>query len=81
MLLINLLKFSSKPYFLVEQANIVTILTITVSFFLVLLVLGIRKSYKLKAENEKLCKKSKASSEQDNKIYRDFREGHLYDNC
>ena len=81
MLLINLLKLNSQPYFLIEQISIVTMLTITVAFFLILLVLGIRKSYKLKAENDRLSKKSKISSTEDNKVYRDFREGHLYDNC
>jgi hypothetical protein len=81
MLLINLLKLSSQPYFLIEQISIVTMLIITVAFFLILLILGIRKSYKLKAENDRLSKKSSASSTQDNKVYRDFREGHLYDNC
>ena len=81
MLLINLLKLNSQPYFLIEQISIVTMLTITVAFFLILLVLGIRKSYKLKAENDRLSKKSKMSSTEDNKVYRDFREGHLYDNC
>ena len=79
MLLINLLK----PYFdlisLIEQSSIVTILTITVTFFLILLVLGVRKSYKLKAENEKLSKKSSTSTTEDNKKYKDFTEGHLYD--
>ena len=81
MLLINLLKLNSQPYFLIEQISIVTMLTITVAFFLILLVLGIRKSYKLKAENDRLSKKSSTSSTEDNKVYRDFREGHLYDNC
>ncbi|WP_239021994.1 hypothetical protein [Pontimicrobium aquaticum] len=64
---------------LIEQSGIVTVLIITVAFFLILLVLGVRKSYKLKAENEKLSKKSNASSTKDNKQYKDFTEGHLYD--
>ncbi|MBT8254854.1 MAG: hypothetical protein HKN00_09180 [Flavobacteriaceae bacterium] len=65
--------------FLIQQIDIITILTITLAVFLVLLILGILKSAKLKAENEKLSK-PKSSSDEDNKIYRDFREGHLYDN-
>jgi hypothetical protein len=65
---------------LIEQSSIVTILIITVSFFLILLILGIRKSFKLKAENEKLSKKRSLQSEEDNKEYKDFTEGHLYDN-
>lgn len=78
MLLLNLLKTNSLLIFLIAQINIVTMLVITVAFFLILLILGVRKSYKLKAENEKLSKKS-LSSEEDNKTYRDFTEGHLYD--
>jgi len=79
MLLINLLKINLSSALLIKQTSIVTILTITVGFFLVLLVLGVRKSYKLKAENEKLSKKSNTSSTDDNKKYKDFTEGHLYD--
>jgi hypothetical protein len=65
---------------LIEQINVVTILTVTVVFFLILLILGIIKSQKLKAENKRLSNPKKLSSEEDNKVYRDFREGHLYDN-
>ncbi len=79
MLLINLLKTNFDSISLIEQTSIVTILLITVAFFLILLLLGVRKSYKLKAENEKLSKKSSASSSEDNKKYEDFTEGHLYD--
>lgn len=79
MLLINLLKSKFNVIALIEQSSIVTILIVTVTFFLILLVLGVRKSYKLKAENEKLSKKSNASTTEDNKQYKDFTEGHLYD--
>ena len=65
---------------LLEQVSIVKILSITVIFFLLLLVLGIRKSYKLKQENERLSKATPADAEEGNKTYKDFREGHLYDN-
>lgn len=65
------LNFSS-----MELSNIVTVLIITVFVFLVLLILGVRKSYKLKAENERL---SKENTEKDkDKAYEDFTEGHLY---
>jgi len=63
-------------FFLIEQVNIVTMLIITVCVFLVLLILGVRKSYKLKAENERLSKKSSNSDVE--KDYEDFTEGHLY---
>ena len=79
MLLINLLKTNFNSILLIEQTSIVTILIITVAFFLILLILGVRKSYKLKAENERLSKKSNTSSTEDNEKYNDFTEGHLYD--
>jgi hypothetical protein len=71
----------SRSLFLIEQISVVKILVVTVFFFFILLVLGIIKSFKLKAENEKLSRKSSVTTTEDNKTYRDFREGHLYDNC
>jgi hypothetical protein len=65
---------------LIEQLNIVWVLGISTFFFLVLLVLGIRKSYKLKAENDKLMKASDDLIKEDNKEYTDFTEGHMYQN-
>ena len=61
------------------QFSVIAILLITILFFLVLLVIGVRNSIRLKAENDRLSE-PKISSEEDNKVYRDFREGHLYDN-
>lgn len=66
-------------YFLIEQINIVAILTITGFVIFVLLLFGIRKYFKLKAENKKLIKTSNLQSEDENKVYKDFTEGHLYD--
>jgi heme/copper-type cytochrome/quinol oxidase subunit 2 len=59
-----------------ELSNIVTILIITVFIFLVLLIIGVIKSYKLKAENERLSKET--TNNDDEKAYEDFTEGHLY---
>ena len=39
---------------LIEQSSIVTALSISVIFFLVLLILGLRKSYILRKESDKL---------------------------
>lgn len=64
---------------LIEQISIVTMLIVTVVFFLVLLILGIIKSYKLKAENDRLSRSTTMTTEEDKKVYSDFREGHLYD--
>lgn len=61
-----------------EELSIVTILVVTSVFFLILLILGVLKSHKLKEENERLSKSS-LSSVDDNKKYEDFRQGHLYE--
>lgn len=55
-------------------------LAITVIFFLILLILGVRKSYKLKKENERLNEMSTSLQDDEDKPYTDFTEGHLYDN-
>lgn len=61
----------------ISQSNIVTILVIVVVFFSVLLILGIRKSYKLKKENERLDKISEEMTKQET-TYKDFTDGHMY---
>lgn len=63
---------------LIKQINVVALLSISVIFFLILLILGVRKSYKLKAENEKLMKATDHLLEEDKKEYTDFTEGHMY---
>lgn len=65
---------------MIEQLSIVKMLAITVIFFLILLILGVRKSYKLKKENERLNEMSTSFQDEENKPYKDFTEGHLYDN-
>lgn len=65
---------------LISQSHIVTILSAVVVFFLVLLILGVRKSYILKKENDQLASSGSLQSDEDNKTYKDFRDGHLYDN-
>ncbi|GGD10530.1 hypothetical protein [Hyunsoonleella pacifica] len=70
----------SKIPLLISQSQIVTVLSIVVVFFLVLLILGVRKSYILKKENDQLAKSGPLQSDDDNKAYKDFRDGHLYDN-
>ena len=64
---------------LIEQSDIVTVLIIVVVFFSILLLLGIRKSYKLKKENERLDKISEDMAKKEEK-YTDFTEGHMYNN-
>ena len=61
-----------------EQKSLVSVLIVTAIFFLILLILGVRKSYKLKAENEYLSKNQRRYNNK--KPYKDFTEGHLYSN-
>ena len=67
-----------QPITLIEQINVVWILGVCTFFFLVLLLLGIRKSYRLKAENDKLMKASDDLIKEDNEEYKDFTDGHMY---
>lgn len=67
-----------KFHFLIDQSGIVKMLAITVVFFLILLILGIRKSYKLKKENDRLNEMSTKFEDEENKPYKDFTEGHMY---
>ena len=46
---------------------------------LVLLILGVRKLLKLKSRNKRFSKTSALQSKEDNKVYKDFTDGHLYD--
>ena len=79
--MLSFLSFKLAALPLLEQISIVTFLLVTVVFFLILLILGVLKSFKLKAENERLSKTNSPTptTEGDNKVYKDFREGHLYD--
>lgn len=64
---------------MLAENTMVIVLSVTVSFFLILLILGVRKSYKLKKESERLSKKVSSSSKNDDSKD-DFTEGHLYEN-
>ena len=68
------IQFMIPHYIVINQNNVITALTIMVLFLLVLLVFGIYKTVKLKAEHKKLNKKSVKKEE----VYQDFTEGHLY---
>ena len=63
---------------LIEQTDIVTVLSIVVVLFFILLILGVRKSYKLKKENERLNSMNTSIEDDKNKPYKDFTEGHMY---
>jgi hypothetical protein len=64
---------------LLTQSQIVIALSIVVGFFFILLVLGVRKSYLLKKENDRLDKISEDMMKKKEE-YKDFTEGHMYGN-
>ena len=72
----SLLTYTPLTISLISQSDIVTILIIVVIFFSILLVLGVRKSYMLKKENDQLDKMSEELAKQEEK-YKDFTEGHI----
>lgn len=71
-------QLSAFIFLLIDQSDIVNMLVIVIIFFGILLLLGIRKSYKLKKENERLDAINKKIAEQEEKPYQDFTEGHMY---
>ena len=77
-MLLNQLTLFSLTILLVDQSDIVNMLIIVVIFFGILLLLGIRKSYKLKKENERLDAINKKIAEEEDKPYQDFTDGHMY---
>lgn len=77
-MLLNQLTSFSLALLLVDQSDIVNMLIIVVIFFGILLLLGIRKSYKLKKENERLDAINKKIAEDEDKPYQDFTDGHMY---
>ncbi|WP_299555003.1 FtsL-like putative cell division protein [Seonamhaeicola sp.] len=64
-------------FLLTSEYTILTVLIVVVIFFALLLILGIRKSYKLKKENERLNKISEEMAKKKEE-YKDFTEGHMY---
>jgi len=66
-----------KPSF-IAQADIVIVLSITVFIFFVLLIVGLRKTYKLQEESRKL-NANPIDDDDETKPYKDFTEGHLYE--
>ncbi|NMH88144.1 hypothetical protein [Flavivirga algicola] len=62
-----------------KQSDIVTTLIIVVVIFSILLILGVRKSYKLKKENEALNNMDTEMPDEE-AAYKDFTDGHMYDN-
>jgi predicted membrane protein len=55
------------------------VLIVTAAIFLVFIVIAIIKMYKLKAENKRLLESDAFKTDVD-ESYKDFTDGHLYDN-
>ncbi len=67
---------------LITDFNMLNVLIIVGVFFLILIILGIRKTYKLNKENKRLnaLHLKQLEKDKENEGYHDFTEGHLYDN-
>jgi hypothetical protein len=65
-------------FLFLDYNDLLVILTPILVVFGILLFLGIRKSYKLKKENEKLAELSEELTHEDDDTYEDFTDGHMY---
>lgn len=63
----------------VSTMQLTIVLIVTAAIFLVFIVIAIIKMYKLKAENKRLLESDAFKNEVD-ESYKDFTDGHLYDN-
>jgi hypothetical protein len=64
---------------MVSTSQLTIVLIVTASVFLVFIVIAVIKTYKLNAENKKLTEMDNLKSDDDDS-YKDFTDGHLYDN-
>jgi len=64
---------------IVSNSQLTIVLILVASIFLVFIVMAVIKTYKLNAENKKLIESNNLKSEDDDS-YKDFTEGHLYEN-
>ncbi|MCL8005907.1 hypothetical protein M8845_00560 [Gelidibacter japonicus] len=74
---LNLYKVSQLA--VVSTEHITIVLLITAGVFLFFIALAVIKMYKLKAENKRLTDSEAFKAEVD-ESYKDFTDGHLYDN-
>lgn len=65
-------------YGLVSTTELTILLLVVTVVFAVLIVAAIVRMYKLKAENKKLIEN--VDKEETDKSYKDFTDGHLYEN-
>jgi hypothetical protein len=64
---------------LVTTSQLTIILIIVAGILLIFIVIAVIKTYKLNAENKRLTELDNQKSEEDTS-YKDFTDGHLYDN-
>jgi len=64
---------------MLSTSQLTIVLIVTASVFVVFIIIAIIKTYKLNAENKRLTELDNLKSEEDNS-YKDFTDGHLYDN-
>ncbi|WOD43033.1 hypothetical protein [Hwangdonia lutea] len=77
-MLVNYISLSIFRAPLISQSDIVTVLIIVVVIFSFLLILGVRKSYLLKKENDRLNSMNTTMEDESEKPYKDFTDGHMY---
>ena len=63
----------------VSTMELTIVLIVTAAIFLIFIVIAIIKMYKLKAENKRLLESDAFKTDVD-ESYKDFTDGHLYDN-
>ncbi|MEO6347228.1 MAG: hypothetical protein ABIO60_04880 [Aquaticitalea sp.] len=64
---------------IVSTMQLTIVLIVTAAIFLIFIVIAIIKMYKLKAENKRLLESDAFKTDVD-ESYKDFTDGHLYDN-
>ncbi|WP_299390707.1 hypothetical protein [uncultured Gelidibacter sp.] len=64
---------------MVSTEQLTVVLLITAAIFLFFIAIAVIKMYKLKAENKRLTESDAFKAKVD-EGYKDFTEGHLYDN-
>ena len=69
----------TKLNLVVSTTQLTIVLIVTAAIFLVFIVIAIIKMYKLKAENKRLLESDAFKTDVD-ESYKDFTDGHLYDN-
>jgi hypothetical protein len=72
-------KLISVSNLMVSTSQLTIALIVVASIFLVFIVIAVIKTYRLNAENKRLSELDSLKSEEDNS-YKDFTDGHLYDN-